>query len=75
MFSYIFLLGRPGCGKSIVYRLLADLIRREKLANETMRIDDFPILKEIAEQDKDFKKHIRSEAVLQSRIARSMTMF
>ena len=61
MFSYIFLLGRPGCGKSVVYRLLADLIRRGKLANETMRIDDFPILKEIAEQDKDFKKHIRSE--------------
>lgn len=61
MFSYIFLLGRPGCGKSVVYQLLADQIRREKLADEVMRLDDFPVLKEIAEQDKDFKKHVRSE--------------
>ena len=61
MFSYIFLLGRPGCGKSVVYQLLADRIRREKLADEVMRFDDFPVLKEIAEQDKEFKKHVRSE--------------
>ena len=61
MFSYVFLLGRPGCGKSAVYQLLADRIRREKLADEVMRIDDFPVLKEIAEQDKEFKKHVRSE--------------
>ncbi len=61
MFSYVFLLGRPGCGKSVVYQLLADRIRREKLADEVMRFDDFPVLKEIAEQDKEFKKHVRSE--------------
>jgi len=61
MFSHVFLLGRPGCGKSAVYQLLADRIRREKLADEVMRIDDFPVLKEIAEQDKEFKKHVRSE--------------
>jgi len=61
MFSYVFLLGRPGCGKSVVYQLLADRIRRDKLADEVMRFDDFPVLKEIAEQDKEFKKHIRSE--------------
>jgi len=61
MFSYVFLLGRPGCGKSVVFQLLADRIRREKLADEVMRFDDFPILKEIAEQDKNFKKHVRSE--------------
>jgi dephospho-CoA kinase len=61
MFSYVLLLGRPGCGKSIVYQLLTDRIRQEKLADKVMRIDDFPILKEIAEQDKDFKKHISSE--------------
>jgi len=61
MFSYVFLLGRPGCGKSAVYQLLADRIRREKLADEVMRIDDFPVLKEIAERDKEFKKHVRSE--------------
>ena len=61
MFSYVFLLGRPGCGKSVVYQLLAGRIRREKLADEVMRFDDFPVLKEIAEQDKEFKKHVRSE--------------
>jgi len=61
MFSYVFLLGRPGCGKSVVYQLLAGRIRREKLVDEVMRIDDFPVLKEIAEQDKEFKKHVRSE--------------
>lgn len=65
MFSYIFLLGRPGCGKSVVYRMLTELIRREKLADETTRIDDFPVLKEIAEQDKEFKKHVRAEGGFQ----------
>jgi len=61
MFSYVFLLGRPGCGKSVVYQLLAGRIRREKLVDKVMRFDDFPVLKEIAEQDKEFKKHVRSE--------------
>jgi adenylate kinase family enzyme len=61
MFSYVILLGRPGCGKSVVFQLLTDRIRQEKLAEKVIRIDDFPILKEIAEKDKDFKKHISSE--------------
>jgi len=61
MFSYVILLGRPGCGKSVVYQLLTDRIREEKLADKVMRIDDFPILKEISEKDTDFKKHISSE--------------
>ena len=65
MFSYVFLLGRPGCGKSVVYQLLADRIRRGKIADEVTRIDDFPILKEIAERDKDFKKHVRAEGGFQ----------
>lgn len=65
MFSYIFLLGRPGCGKSVVYRLLADQIRREKRADEVTRLDDFPVLKEIAERDKEFKKHVRAEGGFQ----------
>lgn len=74
MFSYVILLGRPGCGKSVVYQLLTDRISQEKLADKVMRIDDFPILKEIAEQDKDFKKHISSEGVLRSRIGQFTTM-
>lgn len=61
MFSYVFLLGRPGCGKSVAYQLLADRILKEGIADEVARVDDFPILKEITERDKDFKKHVRSE--------------
>lgn len=61
MFSYVFLLGRPGSGKSVAYQLLADRILREGVADEVVRIDDFPILKEITERDKDFKRHVRSE--------------
>jgi len=40
-----FLIGRPGCGKSIVYKLLAEQLRARGYRGELMRIDDFPILK------------------------------
>lgn len=61
MFSFIFLLGRPGCGKSIAYQMLSERLRKEKLASEVMRIDDFPVLKEIVDEDKEFKRHLRKE--------------
>ena len=61
MFSFIFLLGRPGCGKSIIYNMLGELLRKEKLASEVMRIDDFPVLKDIVDEDKEFKRHLRKE--------------
>jgi adenylate kinase family enzyme len=61
MFSFIFLLGRPGCGKSVIYNMLGELLRKGKLASEVMRIDDFPVLKEIVDEDKEFKRHLRKE--------------
>jgi len=61
MFSFIFLLGRPGCGKSVIYNMLTERLRKEKLAREVMRIDDFPVLKDIVDEDKEFKRHLRKE--------------
>jgi hypothetical protein len=34
---------------------------RKKLASEVMRIDDFPVLKDIVDEDKGFKRHLRKE--------------
>jgi len=61
MFSFIFLLGRPGCGKSVIYNMLGERLRKEKLASDVMRIDDFPVLKDIVDEDKEFKRHLRKE--------------
>jgi hypothetical protein len=38
----VFLLGTPGCGKSEIYRRLAGRICDEGLAQEVLRIDDYP---------------------------------
>jgi hypothetical protein len=38
----VFLLGTPGCGKSEIYRRLAGRIRDEGLAEDVLRIDDYP---------------------------------
>jgi len=61
MFSFIFLLGRPGCGKSVIYNMLGERLRKGKLASEVMRIDDFPVLTKIVDEDKEFKRHLRKE--------------
>ena len=42
--KYIFLLGRPGCGKSAVYNKLIDRLKEENLAEDFPRVDDFPKL-------------------------------
>jgi len=55
----VFLIGRPGCGKSIVYKLLSERLRARGYRGELMRIDDFPILKRIFEQDVEQKRHRR----------------
>jgi adenylate kinase family enzyme len=55
----VFLIGRPGCGKSIVYKLLAEQLRERGYSGELMRVDDFPILKQIFEQDVEQKRHRR----------------
>jgi adenylate kinase family enzyme len=53
----VFLIGRPGCGKSIVYKILVEQLRVRGYKGDIMRIDDFPILKGIFEQDVDQKRH------------------
>jgi len=59
--DYIFLLGRPGCGKSFVYEtIIKKLKETEKVAN-VERVDDFPILKELLDKDTEFKRHVRKE--------------
>jgi hypothetical protein len=63
MFSFIFLLDHPGCGKSVIYNMLGERLRKEKLASEVMRIDDFPVLKDIVDEDKEFKRHLRKGAL------------
>jgi adenylate kinase family enzyme len=55
----VFLIGRPGCGKSAVYKLLAEQLREMGYKGELVRIDDFPILKRIFEQDVEQKRHRR----------------
>lgn len=41
---YIFLMGRPGCGKSEIYRRVAEELKNRKLASDFLRVDDFPKL-------------------------------
>ncbi len=57
--SFVFLLGRPGCGKSLIYKKLSAKLSERGL--EVTRIDDFPILKELLDRDKEFKRHYRKE--------------
>ncbi len=57
------MLDHPGCGKSVIYNMLGERLRKEKLASEVMRIDDFPVLKDIVDEDKEFKRHLRKGAL------------
>ncbi|MCK4648416.1 AAA family ATPase [bacterium] len=52
----IFMLGRPGCGKSELYRRLSPSLKKEGFAQEFVRVDDFPKLWNIFVNDKDFKR-------------------
>jgi hypothetical protein len=47
----VFLLGTPGCGKSEVFRRLADRIVDEGLARDVLRIDDYPKVRACFEAD------------------------
>jgi len=59
MYPFIFLLGRPGCGKSVIYEILTEKLKKRGIAKEFIRIDDFPILKELFNKDVHFKRHRR----------------
>lgn len=53
----VFLIGRPGCGKSVVYRILEEELRARGYGGELKRIDDFPFLKRIFDTDIEYKRH------------------
>ena len=44
--KYVFVLGRPACGKSAFYRLLKAGLLEADLATSVERVDDYPILRE-----------------------------
>jgi len=52
----IFMLGRPGCGKSELYRRLTSRLKEDGFAQEFVRVDDFPKLWNIFVNDKNFKR-------------------
>ncbi len=59
--DYIFLLGRPGCGKSFVYETIIKKLKETENIEKVERVDDFPILKELLDKDTEFKRHLRKE--------------
>jgi adenylylsulfate kinase-like enzyme len=59
--NFVFMLGRPGSGKSLAYKILSRKLLEEGLARKTTRLDDFPILKELLDRDTEFKRHYRKE--------------
>jgi adenylate kinase family enzyme len=50
-YKYVFLLGRPGCGKSALYRELEKRILESGQAKTFERVDDFPKLWAIYQRD------------------------
>jgi adenylate kinase family enzyme len=55
------MLGRPGSGKSLAYKILSRRLLEEGLARKTARLDDFPILRGLLDRDTEFKRHYRKE--------------
>ena len=53
----VFLIGRPGCGKSVAYRILEEELRARGYDGEFKRADDFPFLKHIFDTDVEYKRH------------------
>ncbi len=58
---FIILLGRPGCGKSLIYKTLSKKFQAEKIAEKFIRIDDFPILQNLLDKDVDCKRHEKKD--------------
>jgi adenylate kinase family enzyme len=53
----VFLIGRPGCGKSAVFRIIEQELRAKGFRGELKRIDDFPLLKHIFDTDVEYRRH------------------
>jgi len=58
--KFIFMLGRPGCGKSYLYKNVFVPVLKEKIG-EIERMDDFPVLKKLLDEDTEFKRHLRKD--------------
>jgi len=61
MKDFVFLLGRPGCGKSFIYETIVSSLKETGIVKNVKRVDDFPFLKEILDRDTEFKRHVRKE--------------
>ncbi|MBS3815774.1 MAG: AAA family ATPase [Hadesarchaea archaeon] len=61
MYSYVFILGRPGSGKSIIYKKISKRLLEKNLIKEIERIDDFPVLLELLEEDEELENHVKKE--------------
>ena len=48
---FVFLLGRPGCGKSEIYRRTVEKLKQKITAKNYIRLDDFPKLWAIFQED------------------------
>ncbi|MBN2408025.1 MAG: hypothetical protein JXJ19_10060 [Elusimicrobia bacterium] len=63
--KFFFLLGRPGCGKSYLYKNVFIPSVRERGIGEWERMDDFPVLQKLLDEDRDFKRHVRKDGGFQ----------
>jgi len=52
----VFLIGRPGSGKSLVFRLLVEEMNSMGFRGEIVKVDDFPILMRIFEEDREMRR-------------------
>ena len=57
----VFLLGTPGCGKSEVYRRISSRLEEEDIAHEFERVDDFPILWNLFQEDTERERSRKTE--------------
>lgn len=58
----VFLLGTPGCGKSVFYRRLIKRLKDENIYQKFTRVDDFPKLWNIFMEDEKTGKFTRCRA-------------
>lgn len=63
--KFLFLLGRPGCGKSYLYNNVFVPAVMKKGVREVERLDDYPVLKDLLDRDVEFKRHIRKDGGFQ----------
>ncbi len=59
--EFFFMLGRPGCGKSFLYKNVFKSVFSQEEVEDIIRVDDFPILQKLLDKDTEFKRHVRKE--------------